>query len=229
MVRTLQAFLFDKDGTLFDFAATWSPWAWAFLDHVEAVVPHHLSGVADAIGFDRAEGAFRRDSLFIAGTSSEVAARVLTVAGPTPDLSAVMDELARKTKQMLVPDVQGTLTRLGKVHRLGLVTNDSEARARAHLKTHDITHHFEFIAGFDSGFGAKPAPGQLLGFCADTGISPEATAMIGDSRHDLEAGRAAGMTTIGVLTGIAERDDLADLADVVLDDITGIEGWLATR
>ena len=50
--------------------------------------------------------------------------------------------------------------------------------------------------------------------------------MVGDSRHDLEAGRAAGMRTIAVLTGVAKRGDLAGHADVVLDDIGAIPAWL---
>ena len=35
---------------------------------------------------------------------------------------------------------------------------------------------------------------------------------IGDSRHDLECGRAAGVQTAAVLWGPFSRDDLADLA-----------------
>jgi phosphoglycolate phosphatase len=50
--------------------------------------------------------------------------------------------------------------------------------------------------------------------------------MVGDSRHDLEAGRAAGMRTVAVLTGIAGAADLAPHADVVLADIGGLPGWL---
>ena len=46
--------------------------------------------------------------------------------------------------------------------------------------------------------------------------------MIGDSTHDLDSGRAAGMTTIAVLTGLASRADLAPHADVVLDDIAAL-------
>ena len=43
--------------------------------------------------------------------------------------------------------------------------------------------------------------------------------MVGDSRHDLIAGRAAGMATLGVLTGVAGAEDLAPLADLVRPDI----------
>jgi phosphoglycolate phosphatase len=43
--------------------------------------------------------------------------------------------------------------------------------------------------------------------------------MVGDSRHDLIAGRAAGMPTLAVLTGVADEAELAPFADVVCPDI----------
>jgi phosphoglycolate phosphatase len=109
---------------------------------------------------------------------------------------------------------------------LGLATNDSEVPARAHLERAGILDYFAFVAGYDTGHGAKPSPGMLTAFCAATGIAPAACAMIGDSVHDLDSGRAAGMITVGVLTGLALREDLAPHADVVLDDIAGLPGWL---
>jgi phosphoglycolate phosphatase len=53
--------------------------------------------------------------------------------------------------------------------------------------------------------------------------------MVGDSRHDLEAGHAAGMHRIAVLTGIATARDLAPHADAVLPDIGGLAPWIDTR
>jgi phosphoglycolate phosphatase len=53
--------------------------------------------------------------------------------------------------------------------------------------------------------------------------------MVGDSTHDLHAGRAAGMRTIGVLTGAAVAAQLSPFADVVLRDIGEIPAWLAAQ
>lgn len=50
--------------------------------------------------------------------------------------------------------------------------------------------------------------------------------MVGDSRHDLAAGQAAGMRTVGVLTGLASARDLADGATVVLPDIGHLPAWV---
>ena len=104
-------------------------------------------------------------------------------------------------------------------YRLGVATNDAEDPARAHLGSVGITKYFDFVAGFDSGYGAKPEPGMQLGFCEAMDLAPEQVFMVGDSTHDLVSGRAAGMPTIAVLTGMAEASELAPFADHILNDI----------
>jgi phosphoglycolate phosphatase len=53
--------------------------------------------------------------------------------------------------------------------------------------------------------------------------------MVGDSLHDLHAGRAAGMRVAAVLTGLATAAELAPHADVVLRDIGHLPGWLEAQ
>ena len=50
--------------------------------------------------------------------------------------------------------------------------------------------------------------------------------MVGDSTHDLSAGRAAGMRTVGVLTGVAQAEVLEPFADVILPSIADLPAWL---
>jgi phosphoglycolate phosphatase len=110
---------------------------------------------------------------------------------------------------------------------LGVATNDAASSARAHLAAEDIADLFDHVLGYDSGFTPKPAPDMLLGFARQLDIAPRDVLMVGDSTHDLQAGRAAGMRTIGVLTGIAPRDVLAPQADMVLPDIGHLPRVLA--
>ena len=58
------------------------------------------------------------------------------------------------------------------------------------------------------------------------GLAPARIVMVGDSPHDLSAGRAAGMQTVGVTTGPIPAEALAPLADAVLPDIGHLPGWL---
>ena len=214
--------LFDKDGTLFDFKATWNAWALGVISELSQGVSEVEIGIAEVLRFDLLRGAFRADSPVIAGTNREVAELILTVV-PKRDLAATEAFLTeRAARAPLVPAVPlaPLLDRLRAAGlATGVMTNDTEFGARAHLGAAGVVHLFDFIAGFDSGWGGKPAPEPLWAFASAQGLAPERVAMVGDSRHDLEAGRAAGMVTVGVLTGMAERADLADLADVVLPNI----------
>ena len=112
---------------------------------------------------------------------------------------------------------------------IGVATNDAEDPARAHLDAAQVLTLFDFVAGYDSGFGGKPAPGQLLGFCAATKLAPKHCIMVGDSTHDLDAGTAAGMRTVGVLTGPATAADLSPFADVVLGSIADLPAWITAQ
>ncbi|MEM9717554.1 MAG: HAD-IA family hydrolase, partial [Pseudomonadota bacterium] len=107
--------------------------------------------------------------------------------------------------------------------KLGVATNDFEIGATSQLGDYDAVRYFDFICGFDSGFGSKPGPGMIYGFCEATGLKPHEVAMVGDSTHDLFAGEAAGVgLKIGVLTGPATAKDIEGTSDVILPDITSI-------
>jgi len=224
----IDALIFDKDGTLFDFRISWGRWAAGFLSDI-ATDTAHADRLGRAIGFDAARMSFAPDSPVIAATAADIAAALAPHLGgiPVADLTDRIDETAgRAPMSEAVPLRPLLMTLRGRGLRLGLATNDSEAPARLHLAAHGITDCFDFIAGYDSGHGAKPGPGMCLAFASACGLDRARVAMVGDSRHDLQAGRAAGMRTVAVLTGIAQSGDLAPLADVVLPDIGAIPGWL---
>ena len=223
------AILFDKDGTLFDFAATWEHWAQSFLLRASDGDRSKAEQVGRAIGFDLKAMKFAPDSIVIAGTPMEVAAS-LTAHFPgmsQAELLEMLNEEAEIAPQVeavpLAPYLDG-LRKMGL--RLGVATNDAETPALAHLEAAGIRAVFDFVAGCDSGHGAKPGPGQLFAFAKSVGADPDRVVMVGDSTHDLFAGRSAGMQTVGVLTGLAGYDDLAPYADAVFPDISFIPKWL---
>ena len=225
----IDGLIFDKDGTLFDFRISWGQWAEGFLAQI-ATGPEHAAQLGRAIGFDAATLTFAPESPVIAATAADIAAALAPhLPGQTVvSLTALIDDTAGAAPMSEAVPLRPLLAALrGRGLKLGVATNDSEAPARQHLAAHGITDCFDFIAGYDSGHGAKPGPGMCLAFAGALGLDPARVAMVGDSRHDLEAGRAAGMRTVAVLTGIAKRDELAPHADVVLEDIGAIPGWLS--
>jgi len=224
----IDAVIFDKDGTLFDFRQSWGGFAATMLADL-ARDDAHATDLAAVMGFDRAARSFAPDSPMIAGTSAEIAAVMIPLL---PDMTQAGLEQQLNSAAVTAPmypavDLRPVLQALrDRGLRLGLATNDTEAPARAHLTDAGIADLFDFIAGCDSGHGAKPAPGMLLAFAQTFDLDFGRVVMVGDSLHDLVAGRAAGMRAVGVLTGIADRAELEPHADVVLPDIAGLAGWI---
>jgi len=225
----IKAVLFDKDGTLFDFHATWGEWCKNLLLENSGGDAELATQMGQAIGYNVTSGVFSKDSIVIAHTPTEIAAVLLPFF---PDetlnnLTARLNDAAATAPLVqaveLRPFLQGLIDQ---DIILGVATNDGEAPAKAHLLTEGINDIFEFIAGSDSGFGCKPETGMMQAFLAQIGLKPDQVAMVGDSVHDLVAGRAAGMICIAVLTGVATKQDLLPYADVVFDDIGHIPDWL---
>jgi phosphoglycolate phosphatase len=229
--RKIDGIVFDKDGTLFDFRISWGRWAAGFLTAL-ARDTDHATQMGAAIGYDLRSGAFSPDSPVIAATAADIAAMLQPLMPNTSValLTNLIDEAAAGAEMFEAVPLRPLLGELKRRDlRLGVATNDSEAPARAHLDAHAIAELFDFIAGSDSGFGAKPGPGMCLAFAHHLALDPARVVMVGDSRHDLEAGRAAGMRTVAVLTGIAVATDLAPHADAVLQDIGALPQWLDTH
>jgi phosphoglycolate phosphatase len=224
--------LFDKDGTLFHFEASWGAWADALLEELSDGSVPLASRLAEAIGFDPASCRFVPGSPAIAGTPDEIAA---LMAPHLPDRNlgeviALMNLRAADAPLVEAVPLDPLLGRLrAKGLGLGLATNDAESSARRHLDRVGVLGHFDYVAGCDSGFGAKPGPGMLLAFAAQRCLDPARVVMVGDSTHDLIAGRAAGMICVGVLTGPGGAAPLRDLADAILPDIGHLPDWLAAR
>lgn len=228
----IDGIIFDKDGTLFDFRRTWAGWAARLLAEIggaDRALPRRLGA---AIGFDLDRQDFAPDSPVIAGTADEIAGHLLPhLPGVDPArLLDRMNRLAAEADLVEAVPLRACLTRLrARGLRIGLATNDAEAPAEAHLAAAGVRDLFDFVSGYDSGFGAKPAPGPLLAFARATGLDPARVAMVGDSLHDLHAGRSAGMIPVAVLTGIAGAAELGPHAAAVLPDIGGLEAWIDGR
>jgi phosphoglycolate phosphatase len=172
------------------------------------------------------------DSLSIAGTARDQAEAIVAhVPGrDVTQLELWIAQAAREARMVPAVPLRPLMVEFGaRGLALGVATNDAEVAARQQLETAEIIDVFQFIAGYDSGHGAKPHPGMCLGFANALGLDPRGCVMVGDSRHDLEAGRAAGMRVVAVLTGVACFEDLAPHADVVLPDIGGLPDWIAAQ
>ncbi len=227
----IKGLVFDKDGTLFHCGGTWPLWCdlvLADLANGDSVKAREL---AIAVGYDPDAREFLAGSLIVGASAGEInqAWADLLPELSFADVNAIAVKHLESLPSLPVCDLKALFQGVKDAGlKLGLVTNDYEAGALQQLRGEGILDPFDFVAGFDSRHGAKPAADPLLAFGGAVGLAMSEVAMVGDSTHDLSAGRAADTgLTIGVLTGPALEADLAPFSDVVLSDISEIPAYLA--
>jgi len=227
--RSVHAVLFDKDGTLIEFDATWGSFCARVIRRIAPADPATQRELAHACGYDFDRNGFIAGSTIVNGTPQDTFAAWQSVM-PGLDENTVEQIANAELVDLPVQPIDGLVDMLHQLqstgHQLGVATNDHEHSARTQLAHLQITDHFDFIAGHDSGFGAKPDAGMIIGFCRAVGVMPQNVAMVGDSTHDIDAAHAAGCYAIGVASGPADAADLIS-ADVVLDSIADLPKFLA--
>jgi phosphoglycolate phosphatase len=225
----IKGIIYDKDGTLFDFRTTWDVWSWQLITLFAKGNPTQAKAIATAAHYDLDNQRFLPTSPIIAGTNRQAA----EIFAPfMPELSIHELEQILKATSQNVPQAQvvplkeyfNSLRKAGL--KLAVMTNDSYEVAITQLTKAQVLEKLDCIIGFDSGYGEKPDPDPLLAIAHMLHLEPAQMVMVGDSQHDIIAGRAAGMKTIALLTGLANREELSPFADVVLQDIGEIPNYL---
>lgn len=234
----IKGVLLDKDGTLIDYVATWRGLVQKMIADYTGADAALGDALGLAIGFERRTGLFLAGSPVVAGATAEVA---MLMSALLPRFSpAYIEEDANRRALAAgaeeggltaTPGLAAALKRLRDMGiALGVATHDTELAARAHLRAIGLYEFFDFFAGYDSGHGAKPGPGMPLAFCAALTLRSEDVVMVGDSLHDLGAGRAAGCAaSVGVLTGLATEADLAPHADAIVHAVADLPDYLSAR
>lgn len=113
---------------------------------------------------------------------------------------------------------------LNKDKKLILATSKPEKFAREILKNFSLDGYFYEIFGatMDEKLCRKD---DIIEYALTrTGVSPDDAVMIGDRRYDIEGGRKNGLTTVGVLYGYGNRDELtAAKSDYIASTVNELE------
>jgi len=111
--------------------------------------------------------------------------------------------------------------------RLGVCTNKPAALTQSLLAQLDLARLFDTVVGGDTLAVRKPHPGHVTGTIAQLGVPAWRSAMVGDSRNDLAAARAAGLPVVLVSFGYTDVP-AADLgADALIDRFADLPEALA--
>lgn len=118
------------------------------------------------------------------------------------------------------PGVEEVLRHFFATRPLAVITNKPEAFSRTILEGLELAGYFREILGYDSVERKKPHPEGILQALHGWGVEPTRAVMVGDSDHDILAGKAAGTVTVAVAYGFKSPEELASLGpDYLIHDI----------
>jgi pyrophosphatase PpaX len=94
-------------------------------------------------------------------------------------------------------------------HDIGIVTSKSEYLAMRGLAHVGLARYIDTIVGHDSSSRHKPEPEPVQIALHRLACPPERAIFVGDSIFDLQAGNAAGVTSVAAIWGAGSRQELA--------------------
>jgi len=114
--------------------------------------------------------------------------------------------------------IDAMLATLARRSRLLIVTTKFTESAERILGAFSMRAYFEGVFGTDRSGEPSDKADLVRVAIADQRLSPSSTAMVGDRRHDIAAGKRNGLFAIGAGYGYGSREELeAAGADVICD------------
>jgi len=224
--RSLQAVLFDLDGTLLDTAADISvALNRALAEQRLATLPAAEVRVLIGRGVP---------------TLIERAVARLGAAGQSSDAALLLQrfhfhyERIHELGEMQTRVYPGVTAGLKGLHALGLrlavVTNKPKKAAIGLLTRLGLSQWIDVVVGGDTGMHRKPHPQPLLSACEELEVRPAHALMVGDSLTDVLAARAAGLAVVCVPYGYNEGADPRALpCDAFVESVDGLPALLTDR
>ncbi len=236
----LKGIVFDKDGTLFDYAQVWAEvlseaitTAFAEMGKNKGKHKRAQQAMLRLMGIDD-EGNTLSDGLVFTHKRRVIIKRYLMYCIryriPVIKTFRVYHQNI-KNSEMLVAErlksldfsmQQQLFAKLKeRGYRIGIITSDTETSTQVFLSTMGLEHMVDFLSTRDSKYHKKPHPQAFEAFCSRFSLSPSEVAMVGDTETDMKMARKAKAGyTIAVLSGSNDKKLLRRFADVVYNDVS---------
>lgn len=191
----MKTYLFDLDGTL--------------LDSIDLILEsfHHTARV-----HRRPE---RTDAHWLAGIGTPLRVQLSQMASSEEELDALLDtyrDYNLEHHDKMAKPYPGVVEVVKTLHRkeakLGLVTSKLSRGAIRGLRLLGLQEEFRVRICADDVVHGKPHPEPVLKALAALDALPSEAVFIGDSDHDIAAGRQAGVETAAVSWGPFAREAL---------------------
>ncbi|WP_342594680.1 phosphoglycolate phosphatase [Salinicola lusitanus] len=202
-LQDIRLVAFDLDGTLIDSVPDLAAAVDTMLSE-QRLVPVGEAKVRDWVG----NGSYKLVERALASVLGEEPDADRVAASHDGFLRAYHTAPCKRTR--VYPGVRealGSLETKGII--VTLVTNKPAAFIDPILDALELRRYFRLTLGGDSLAEKKPHPAPLLHLAAQFGVAPAQCLMVGDSRHDVEAGRRAGFRTLAVPYGYNHGEPVA--------------------
>ena len=191
----LRAILFDLDGTLVDSIGI------VFNAIAKMVRKHGFEPDFEAIRMSIGQPINPTLSSFIP------ADKIPAIAA---DYTEYYNTVAVKETRLFPGVIEG-LESLSSDYLLGIVTGKYEEGAKISLKESKIFDYFQVIVGGDTAERGKPYPDPVLYALDKLGVKAEEALFVGDSVHDIHAGKSAGVKSVAILGGVGRREEFEEI------------------
>lgn len=230
----IAAVIFDKDGTLENSLAFWRAVGLERARAIDALIP----GVGEPLtmAFGITNDTIDSQGLLAVGSRREneiAAAAYIAETGKSwyearqiarsifAEVSASKYLVKTAKSSPIFADARQTLESLFNTRlKIGILSADSTAGVQNFVANHQLQNLIHLCLGVDNAI-AKPDPQLFIKACADLGVLPEQTLMVGDTSVDMvmaKTAKAAG--TIGICR---EQNILLESADVQIGSLLEIQ------
>ncbi|KAM3726465.1 Pyrophosphatase PpaX [Dirofilaria immitis] len=224
--------IFDKDGTLICFHATWVPWAVNVAKRISKAINVNVEKeIYSLLGLQKEEQRVQ-SGLLAEGTMAQIhdaIARLLINRGI---------EAAEAVKYVMVAvlesnessgdsakeifDLRSLFRQLqDNGIKIAICTSDSRKGTMTTLRRLRLEDYIDMtVCGDDAGSMPKPHPHNALSICRALDVDPQDALIVGDTLADMGMGRSANLgSTVGVLSGVCGINELRPQADHIVHDV----------
>ena len=199
----IKAVLFDVDGTL--------------LDTTEFILQAYEHTLVKG---NHLKTDFREQMKVLFGQPLLDCYQALAPDGDHEELCILHDNWQRDNLHLVTPfpTVVNAVAALQKKGlKIGAVTNRLRESTLTILENAKVHDSMEVVIGYEDVKVAKPHPEGIEKAIKLLHVKPEETIMVGDSEFDIIAGKAAGVVTVGIRTGLHPEAMEAAKPDHVID------------
>lgn len=195
---TVEAVLFDLDGTLMD---------------TDDQAVERLARRLQKLRWPNPSNAARR-FVMTAETPGNAFMTLLDLLGLDAPLKAFSDRLFElrglhtRENFRIISGVKDMLAALGEHYKLAVVTTRDKGDADAFLDQYDLRDLFEALTTSESTWRLKPHPAPMRHAAKQLGVPVDRCVMVGDTTVDIRSARRAGAWAVAVLCGFGEREEL---------------------